>query len=315
MDRAVEDILSKLVWEERDNPPEFDGRALDGTTFKSWMGSLAVRLYTAIHSGQDGMPEGSDFDYAFDTESEMIISSATPMKWRYVDCPVVLRPTNLSGLVVYSQGLRVFVPENRVKVDKGDVAKIRMTAIETRLSAGFVFFNSTDSVAEGSGRILRLYLNEPSIDAAVESWRTIMAWQQEAGVRLRAKILSRRNQYPRRDAIVVYFNQNSWSHLRDLLRVLTERRSDRLETSTLCQRVGPGLSIAWEPYDPEGVGRRSISFGEHRTETIAKALLMNWWVDEGFQERVIAHLEQANIDPDNVWRNLDSPDLGAVMAG
>ncbi|MEW1980953.1 T3SS effector HopA1 family protein [Citricoccus sp. NPDC079358] len=279
------------------------------------MGSLAIRLYTTLHSGQDGMIEGSDFDYSFDTESEMLISAATPMKWRFVDCPVVMRPENLSGLVVHSQGLRVFVPDDRVEADNGHVATIRMTAIETRLSAGFVFFNSTSSVAGGAVRVLRLYLSERSVESAVETWKTMMAWQQETGACFRTKILSRRNQYPRRDAIVVYFHEESLGHLPDLVRVLATGRSEELETSVLCRRVGPGMAIAWEPYDPEGVGRRSISFGEHRTENIAKSMLTNWWDGEDFEQKVSAHLETANIDPGNVWRNGDSLDLSELVRG
>lgn len=264
---------------------------------------LARRIYQFAHAGvRDNAPGG--FLTTEDRVMEERIASATARRSRVARLTLLETVPQHHGVVVLHQGLRVFVPDSRVLERAQATAQIALNSLVTRLSVGFSFFTSSAGAGSGS-RTLRLYRAAVDADDALGAWGRLTEWLESRHVSARAKILSSSEAYPRNDAIVLYLPQESWNHVRELADLLASD-DPRAGASVLAGRLTPGVGYAWEPDDPT-LTRRTLSFGEHRAETIAKALVEP--SGEPSAARVRLALLAANAHPLRVHENLDSPQL------
>ncbi|KZX21360.1 T3SS effector HopA1 family protein [Rathayibacter tanaceti] len=266
---------------------------------------LARRIYQFAHAGiglRDDAPGGSLTSE--DRVMEERIASATARRARAARVPLLETVPQYNGVVVLHQSLRVFVPDSRVLDRTSATAHIALNSLATRLSVGFSFFTSSAGAGSRS-RPLRLYRAAADADDALDAWGRLTERLESAHVPARAKILSSSEAYPRTDAIVLYLPQESWERVREFADLLASD-DPRAGTSVLAGRLAPGVGYAWEPDDPAR-SRRTLSFGEHRAETIAKALVEPG--GEPAAERVRLALLAANIHPLRVHENLDSPRL------
>ncbi len=178
-----------------------------------------------------------------------------------------------------------------------------------RLSPGFYMLvaDTPDSGATGAPELVRYYSPQQDPATAVAVWAQIVEQLRAHGGPFRTKILSRRRAYPRRDAIVVYAPADD--DIPGLLApVLAAHDVTDLPGSPLCAPATPGLFVADEPMDPRP-GQHRRSFGEHRCTAIAEAVMAV--LDSAGSVDLAAALTEAcvvaNIDPDDVSRNLQRP--------
>lgn len=180
-------------------------------------------------------------------------------------------------------------------------------SVESRLSLGFMFYTSSAGAGHTS-RLLRLYRHLGDPDEAVDVWSSFIGWVEDRRLPLRVKIVSRRSGFPRNDAMVVYLPSETLHAVGDIADHL---RSDRpnAPASLFCHQITNGVSVAWEPVDT-AAPRGGTSFGEHRSNTIARAVVAEAAEPNPDYRRAIRRgLITANIDAGAVYRNLDSPVL------
>jgi hypothetical protein len=189
----------------------------------------------------------------------------------------------------------------------GDPVVLDLPAVRPMLSPGFFFVMGAAGGA-GGGAVLRLYVHLTAAECAPEIWHTVLCLLEGRGARYRAKVLSRSDAYPRRDAIVVYLPEESWRHAPDLARALDGAAGVGAATSVLAHRIGPGLAMAWEPAD-DRPGWRRMSFGQHRSMAIARGVVRHVSDDVPLHLAVAEELTAAGADPAEPARNLDSPDF------
>jgi hypothetical protein len=74
--------------------------------------------------------------------------------------------------------------------------------------------------------------------------------------------------------------------------------------------------VAWEPADPRP-GRRNLSFGEHRANVLAEALISQILHkrDKSRETVVMEALIDASIDPRNLARIVGAPRLADIGLG
>jgi hypothetical protein len=142
-------------------------------------------------------------------------------------------------------------------------------------------------------------------------------------VRYRAKVTSGMRLFPRRDGLVVYLGPDAWYAVDQVVAAVEGMPGLGTETSPFVRRLAPGVGAAWEPDDPRP-GKRGLSFGEHRCQAVAEALVgiavrgegsreaaadgSREAAADGSREAAIAEaFFNAGVDPLMPARNLGSP--------
>jgi hypothetical protein len=133
-------------------------------------------------------------------------------------------------------------------------------------------------------------------------------------------VLSRPWSYPRRDALVVYLEDEDAPLATGLAEEVTGLPGVGTDTSVFAHEVAPGVALAWEPADNRP-GRPGKSFGQHRAAAVAEGLLRYAHATDATDgllrpaadpagadaaREVHRSLRAAAVDPAAPARNLDS---------
>ncbi|MDA0638267.1 T3SS effector HopA1 family protein [Nonomuraea sp. MCN248] len=300
-----------------------DGREVTASGPKALRKALADALYEALHTGatpKEDLPRRPPSDPAF----EQVLRATVPHSGTRVLAPVEPGAPH----VVRLGGVRVLVPEPETAVGgetgqrpdaavTGEAGKTRwvtLPSVMPALSPGFLLVNGSAGHGLDEGACVRVYAGAERPDAAPGLWGAVLARLEDLGLPYRAKVLSIRGHYPRRDSIVVYLGPRSWHAVPEIARAATAAGGLRPDLSAYVAPLGPGLGWAWEPHDPRP-GMRGLSFGEHRSHAVAAGLLAHAEHGGDLEQAVDEELRAAGITPDAPYRNLASPPLPFETSG
>lgn len=307
LDPQIDPIIREVSVAPDGLSARFLGADLEGTTHGGLAMQIAGLIYRRFHAGMvPDTDEPSNILLREDVDLEGRILAATARTERFESLRVIENLPQFGGAILVLQGIRVFVPNDRIVSRTGTLARTQLNSTATRLSLGFLFYTSRMGGGH-SHRPLRLYRKCVHSDEAVAVWSRLTEWAEEHAIRVRAKVLSRSSDFPRNDALVVYLPSESWHHHRTIA-ALMENDDPWAATSPLTRRVASGVSLAWEPDDPSPQSR-GMSFGEHRSQLIATGIVAGAGDLNRARSAVRLGLLVANVDPLDVSQNLDSPVL------
>ncbi|GAB7182132.1 hypothetical protein ATKI12_1963 [Kitasatospora sp. Ki12] len=297
-------------------------RQLEAETPRELRRLLSDALYHELHAGLD--VEGGSLPFRLrDPEFEAELAKAVPH--RETTLRGVLREVGEDTHRVEFGGVTVRVPAERVLVEGepaagavaagavvgGAVVGVRNTSLRPALSPGFFMVEGTRP--HRSREVLRVYVHVESWQAARPVWHAALTHLEANRVTYRSKIVSSKLLYPRRDALVVYLDQQDREAVHGLAEAVGELPGLGSDTSVFTRRIRPGVSTAWEPRDP-APGMDGLSFGQHRASVLAKALVDTADAPDTFVRVLHGHLVAANVDPADPYRNLDSLDVSGPRA-
>jgi hypothetical protein len=285
---------------------------------------LGSTLYQTLHAA---MPEQNQVRRRSlrDPEFEERFAAAMPHRGSLVEAELVdarVRPGEgvvPDTVIADVDGIRVRVPTAAVvEAPSGGGegrAVLRLPAARPALSPGFFLADSSRGRSRGP-QVLRLYLHLTDAETAPDVWGAVLTRLEELGVRYRAKVTSGMRLFPRRDGLVVYLGPDAWYAVDQVVAAVEGMPGLGTETSPFVRRLAPGVGAAWEPDDPRP-GKRGLSFGEHRCQAVAEALVGLAVRGEGLREAAAADGSReaaiaeaffnAGVDPLMPARNLGSP--------
>lgn len=208
------------------------------------------------------------------------------------------------SVLVLLDGLRVRAPRERVvSDDDDDQVTVAVSRLRPMLSPGF-FVVLGDTPPDP---ITRVYIRGE--DAAEHAGLfTALIELLDERVAYRAKILTMPGQYPRNDAIVLYLHEPDESLLSEVV-ALAERSNVSDIVSPFTRRIGRGVAAASEPrLDASGIPR---SFGENRSEALARALVDTRSATRPAHEAVASALREMGLDPARL--DLEAPNPRALQ--
>lgn len=280
--------------------------------------ALASALYEHWHAGtpeREMVPAGVRRSPAYEHE----LTRVFPHGHTATEATVHALPDDAGtgdgpGLGVVEVGrVRIAVPAEVVAGRApGDRFVLDLPAARPMLSPGFLYAKGAAGGTDGS-TVLRMYVHVEAPEHGPALWRGVLETLEGRGARYGAKILSRPESYPRRDAIVLYLPQASWSCVPDLVRALDGAVGLGEATSVLTHRLAPGLALAWEPTDTRP-GRTRVSFGQHRTMAVAGGVVRHMSDGVDLEQAVAEELTASGVDPAEPARNLDSPAFPDAVA-
>lgn len=285
------------------------GREITASSPREMKRLLAATLYESVHAGiavRDAPPRLRDPDL------ERKLAAVVPVRRLRVRLPVLSAAQPVPGadarrVLVGLAGVRVWVPEEDVEPLHGPhqgQAEVVVPAVRPAVSPGFLF---VDRSPGAGGPVQRVYVHVISAEHAPPVWRRVLEHLEGTGIPFRAKVLSAKDLYPRRDAIVVYLAQDDPRQSLAVARTLAEAVHDApgvgAEVSPFTARLAPGVATAAEPHD-ERRALAGLSFGEHRATVLAGALVDAAAVPADRPARVLAALVDAGIDPSDLSRNV-----------
>lgn len=285
------------------------GRTVEAESPKDLRQALGNTLYDVLHAGR-AEPEGAGPRSLRDPVLEERLVAAVPHE-RTASSGTYLGRAEDTGAVVVLDGVRVRVPDDRLGPlpAAGEPVAVQLPAARAGLSPGFFLVDGSRGTRARGGATLRVYVHLSGPDAAPAAWAAVLGGLEDLGVPYRAKVLSARRLYPRRDAVVVYLGPSTWWAAERLSEQLADVDGLAEDVSAFGTPLAPGLATAWEPDDPRP-GQGGLSFGQHRSLAVAEGLVAHATSPEGpDRETAVAHaLREANVDPARPARNLDSPD-------
>ncbi|WP_328872383.1 T3SS effector HopA1 family protein [Streptomyces sp. NBC_00287] len=278
---------------------------------------LGSTLYQTLHAA---MPEQTKARKRSlrDPEFEERFAAAMPHRGSLVRAELVdarVRPGDgvvPDTVIADVDGIRVRVPTTAVVEQPPGGAEgpavLRLPAARPALSPGFFLADSSRGRSRGP-QVLRVYLHLTDAESAPDVWGAVLTRLEGLGVRYRAKVTSGTRLFPRRDGLVVYLGPDAWYAVDQLVASVEGLPGLGTETSPFVRRLADGVGAAWEPDDPRP-GKRGLSFGEHRCQAVAEALVgLAVRADgEGSREAAVAEaFFNAGVDPLMPARNLGSP--------
>jgi hypothetical protein len=278
----------------------FGGHEVSGGSIAQLRRRLAQALYETLHLGREE-PLGQRPRDLRDHDFEARLRSAVPHAHTLTEASVVDRNT------VELSGVRVRLPlsDNDIRT-AGQHVLVKVDCARPRLSPGFLLVDGSAGNGLHGGRVLRVYLHVADTDHAPDLWSAVLERLELLAVPYRAKITSVRTQLPRCDAMVVYLGPDAWRAADAIPAAVTGLPGLRPQTSWYANRLAPGVAAAWEPADRRP-GFRALSFGEHRSLTIATALLDHAENPATALEPILAAaFTAANTDPGNIFQNITS---------
>ncbi|MFF2657453.1 T3SS effector HopA1 family protein [Kitasatospora sp. NPDC058032] len=272
---------------------------------------LSTTLYEVLHTGRD--PEQGERPRTLrDTELEARFGRAMPHRRTRVRATLLHAPAD-GSYVMNHGGLRLKVPAAALMGEpegaEGSQVDVMLPAARPALSTGFFLADGSRGAVD-SRPVIRVYVHLEDVDAAVEAWGRILSSLEGAEVPYRAKVLSTRRLLPRRDALVVYLGPRAWRVVPVVAAAVEGLAGVGAGSSPITRRLAPGVGFAWEPQDGRPA-MRGLSFGEHRMRVLAGALVSHALTGGGGsrEELVATRFVEANIDPADPARNIDSPVL------
>ncbi|MEU8658531.1 T3SS effector HopA1 family protein [Actinoplanes philippinensis] len=266
---------------------------------------LAEAIYDVLHAGQRVEKDKLPFRLR-DDELESRFAAAMPHRGTTVRARYHgARRTANNGremVLVERDGVRVWVPGAAVPdTDPGPFVDLTVPAMRPALSPGF-FLVDGSTPQPARSEMLRVYVHLTAWEPAAEVFGRVLGALEDGGVPYRAKILSSRLLYPRRDALVVYLDRPWWAAPHRVAEVVRDRPGLGAATSVFTEPLGPGVAVAWEPDDARPA-MKGLSFGQHRATALATALL----ADGGSLEDALSEaFAEAGIDPVRPARNTSS---------
>jgi hypothetical protein len=291
--RPLRDALATVRADRTALRVRLGDQELSESTITQLKQELATAIYGRWHAGNAEDPS-EDRDPEFDAQ----LREHTPHDWTE---RLGTRAPG-AGFVVLD-GVRVAVPDSWQLAD-GPEGTVRVPAVRPNLSPGFFLVDGSRGTGLTDGQTLRMYVHLADARTAPVAWRAVVSTLEADDVPYRAKILSRRADYPRRDALVVYLGRAAWGAAPALVAALDAVPGRAPETSVFVKRLADGVGIAWEPSDSRP-GMSGRSFGQHRAFAVAGGLL----AEHGDGDPIGRALRAANVDPSDPSRNLDSPVL------
>lgn len=274
---------------------------------------LGAALYQTLHTGRDkplDVMMRSWRDRAFDAA----LDEATGL--RTMSLPGRLTDVREDHTIVEVDGLRVRTPHDVLTERSGDTADIILPCARPGLSPGFFLATSSAGASARTGPILRLYGRLDGPDSAPAVWRELVTFLADAGIPWRAKISSSPLLYPRNDAVVVHLTRPGWRVAQECAELLQSTGLLGEGTSPFTHAITASVGCAFEPDDPRP-SRREMSFGQHRTQVFADALVEHAVLPDSEQEPLTefigAAFIDAGIDPNEPARNLASPLVGVLQ--
>ncbi len=308
----VDDLIDLVDVDIENLRGEVAGETLSADDVLGFRRELSNLLYEVLHAGH--RVEAGTLPFRLrDPLLEQRLAEATPQHATRVRAVPAQAPDGIvppaGRVLVERDGVRVWMPASAVHDGGGErpgTVLLDVAAARPAVSPGF-FLADSSATPDRIGPALRVYLHLADHDAAVEAWRRVLGRLETTGLGYRAKVLSCRALYPRRDALVVYLPERSRPLAAEVADAVADLAGVEPETSAFARRWGAGLATAWEPNDPRGVAR-GLSFGQHRASTIGRALIDAALSGEDPRAAVRAACREANVDPDDLSRNDDSPD-------
>lgn len=277
---------------------------------------LSSNLYQTLHAG---MPEQGKARQRSLSDPELDERYAAAMRHRHalVEATLVdarVRPGD--GLVPDTviadvDGIRVRIPPSGIAHPSGKPVegpvRLRLPAARPALSPGFFLADSSRGRSRGP-QTLRLYLHLTDIETAPAVWGTVLTGLEDLGLRYRAKVTSGTRLFPRRDGLVLYLGPDAWHAVGQVVALAEGLPGLGAETSPFVRRLADGIGAAWEP-DDSRTGKRGLSFGEHRCQAVAEALVGHAVRgNDGSRESAVAEsFLDAGVDPLMPAWNLGSP--------
>ncbi|MEW9551196.1 T3SS effector HopA1 family protein [Nonomuraea sp. NPDC050783] len=272
---------------------------------KALRGELADALYDAFHTGHRRTEEPGSRSLR-DPEFEAGLRGRVP----HGDTAALVPAEPGMPGVVRLNGVRVRLPGSRlgdhVGTPAGPARRVSLPAVQPSISPGFLLVTGSAGHGLEEGACLRVYLGAATPEAAPALWGAVLERLEKARLPYRAKVLSARDLYPRRDSIVVYLGRAAWHAVPEIAAAASETGGLREDLSAYVAALAPGVGWAWEPDDPRP-GMRGLSFGEHRSHAVAAGLLAHAEHGGDREESVRESLRAAGIDPGAAHRNLASP--------
>ncbi|MCL8015253.1 T3SS effector HopA1 family protein [Streptomyces sp. AS02] len=298
------------------------GRTVTADSPRDLRGRLTNALYEELHAGRHqggALPDGPPPRRTLrDPDLERRLAAAvphrtTPTRGRLIE---VLRRADGDQLVVRLPEVTARVPADRLLSPgtppaPGEYVELALEAARPALSPGFFYVMGSRPLPRPAGAVRRLFLHARDADAAVVLWGLALDALESAGARYHAKVLSDPQDFPRRDAVVVYLHGDHLPGERAVAAAVAPHAGTltAAETSVFTEQPAPGVAAAWDPEDPRP-GQDGMSFGQHRAFALASGLIAHALADgsEGRtrEEYVVRAFREAGIDPLHPQNNLDT---------
>ena len=296
------------------------GRTVTADSPRDLRGRLTNALYEELHAGRhqggalpDGPPPRRTLrDPALEERlAAAVPHRTTPTRGRLVE--VLSRPDG-DQLVVRLAEVTTRVPADRLLAPAtppapGAYVELALEAARPALSPGFFYVMGSRPLPRPAGAVRRLFLHARDADAAVVLWGAALDALEAAGARYHAKVLSDPQDFPRRDAVVVYLHGDHRPGERAVAAAVAPHAGTLTgpATSVFTEELAPGVAAAWDPEDPRP-GQSGMSFGQHRAFALACGLIAHALNDgpHALTEFVVEAFHEAGIDPLHPQNNLDT---------
>ncbi|MEU4086538.1 T3SS effector HopA1 family protein [Streptomyces aureus] len=294
----------------------FGEKELDAKTPGALVKQLGDLFYQDLHAGMEDQGDTTRQRSLRDDAFDQRLFAAMPHRTSLVPATVLGDGPRPDTVIVRLDGLRVEVPRDSVTDHRPDPASaqatLRIPSPRPALSTGF-FLTDGSRGRVGGSPMLRLYFHLTDAEAAPGAWGTVLSRLEELGLRYRAKVTSSLRHFPRRDALVVYLGSDAWHAAADIAASVRGLSGLGEATSPFVRRIADGVGAAWEPDDPRS-GKGRLSFGEHRCQILAEALVRHAVrADGASREALVAEAYlNSGVDPLMPARNLDSPVLPGI---
>jgi hypothetical protein len=268
---------------------------------------LGYAIYEVLHVGWTAEP-ADKARLSHDDAFEARLLAATP------HASVVRTATVVSAdaehVIVELDGVRVQIPAaeaGQLRRDSGSGGSrisVTLPSYRPALSPSYWVTDGTRALPARTP-IVRLYIHLQTAGAVLAAWPAALAFLEAGGTPYRAKATSVPALLPRRDAIVVYVGEPDMAAVTALGRRIGQAAEVAESVSVFCERLAPGVAMAFEPSDSRPA-MRGLSFGEHRARAVAEGLLRQARSagDQTVAQAVRRALQEAAIDPDRPARNL-----------
>lgn len=312
LDPVISAVRNSLRFDRANNQLYFLEEKLPGDNFAEWRAALAPRLYAQYHAGCPQTNDGVEALLSDVVVDELIVKS-TPLQFRDSRAPVDSVKFNDKGdeLGVYALigALKVFIPNERILTRDDKEVHFRTRTLRPRLSAGFMFFIGSDRLAYRD-RLFRIYCGATDPNSLLPTWAKLIHFITRTQAPIRMKMLSRLSEYPRRDALVLYVDEDAWELVPEVLEILESGGDTSIgpEEARFAKKLTPNIMCAWEPHD-RSVPLGKESFGQQRSRRIAEGVVRELELGDTGGTAVMSALVEGNIDPAAVYRNLDSPKI------
>ncbi len=230
---------------------------------------------------------------------------------RHADSPTTVEVLSheADGVVVDLGSARVRVPSRLLdpsRIPAAGSATVRLPAAHPALSPGFVLVDGPEGAEESptARAVRRVFVHLLAPDVAPTAWGLVLEAANAVGGRYRAKVLSDRDGYPRRDALVVYHAEDEVRLPAAVAEAVAGLPGVGAEVSEFCARLAPGVGASSEPADPRP-GMTGLSFGQHRARLVTAGLFEAAHTGTDRADAVARHLVAGLVDPTDPSRNLD----------